>query len=194
MSRRNVGHFDRWARSYEQFRGQHYFDQLHQAMLDSIPDAGDPPARILDIGCGTGRLLRKARLRWPAAALVGVDPAPGMIDEARRLAPAISFHVAGAESLPLPDASVDLVLSASSLHHWDDQAAGLRNVVRVLAPGGRFCFGDVTMAAWLAKVLGSTARTAEGLREAFLSAGLRIDRQGPMHARWLYVTTGGRGA
>jgi ubiquinone/menaquinone biosynthesis C-methylase UbiE len=161
-------------------------------MLDSIPDTGAPPGKILDIGCGTGRLLRKARRRWPAAALIGVDPAPGMIEEARRLAPALTFRVAAAEALPLPNASVDLVLSASSFHHWADQAAGLREVVRVLTPGGRFCFGDVTMAPWLAKLLRSKAKTPEALRESFTEAGLRIDRQGPMHARWLYVTTGSR--
>jgi hypothetical protein len=48
------------------------------------------------------------------------------------------------------------------------------------------------MAPWLAKLLRSKAKTPEALRESFTEAGLRIDRQGPMHARWLYVTTGSR--
>jgi len=69
------------------------------------------------VGCGTGRLLRKVQHCWLEAVLIGVDPARGMVEQAQRLAPGITFLMAPAERLPLPDAAVDLVLSTLSFHH-----------------------------------------------------------------------------
>ena len=74
-----------------------------------------------------------------AAELTGADPAAGMIDQARAAAPggaSVRFVQAFAEELPFPDASFDLVTSTMSFHHWADQRRGLREVRRVLAPGG----------------------------------------------------------
>jgi ubiquinone/menaquinone biosynthesis C-methylase UbiE len=87
---------------------------VQKTVLDLVQN-GDKVASILDIGCGTGRLLRKAQERWPKARLFGVDPAEGMIEKARQLLPEARLYVGMAESLPLPDDSVDVVLSTSSL-------------------------------------------------------------------------------
>ena len=99
----DVQTFDRRSSTYEHsFFQRLFFDRIHRAALNLIPTEFNPEA-ILDIGCGTGRLLRKAAVRWPGARLSGVDPAEGMIREARRLTPGATFYVSTAESLALPD-------------------------------------------------------------------------------------------
>lgn len=65
---------------------------------------------------------------WPEAHLAGVDPAQGMLEVARHLTPEARFYLGSGEALPLEDASVDLALSTISFHHWQDQAAGVREV------------------------------------------------------------------
>lgn len=152
----DIHDFEKWSATYEQSRLQNlYFDRVHRAALDLVARrlGGGSPAGVLDVGCGTGRLLRKAAERWPAAALVGVDAAEGMIDVARRKMPGATFHAAWAESLPLPDASVDVAVTTMSIHHWKDRAAGVREIARVLRPGGRFCVADATLPLGLAKLL-----------------------------------------
>ena len=116
----DVTSFERRSGTYEDSLMQFlFFDRFHRIALDAVP-AGIQPESILDIGCGTGRLLRKAAIRWPTALLTGVDPAEGMVKEARHLTPQAQFLVSPAESIPLPDGSVDLVLSTLSFHHWQD--------------------------------------------------------------------------
>jgi len=151
----DVSEFDKWSRNYEQSWSQAlYFDRIHRAVLDLAARQDEGRAgRILDIGCGTGRLLRKAGQLWPAAGLVGVDPSQGMVEVARRFMPEATFHVAAAESLPLADASVDVAMTTMSFHHWKDQAAGVREIARVLRPGGRFCLADAALPGWLARLI-----------------------------------------
>jgi SAM-dependent methyltransferase len=121
---RDVQRFERWSRTYEEsWMQRRLFSRVHAAVLDLAATAS-PPAVVLDVGCGTGRLLRAAAARWPEAQLIGVDPAQGMVDVARELTPGATFHRGLAEALPLADASVDLVTSTLSFHHWRDQAAG----------------------------------------------------------------------
>lgn len=175
---RDVQHFERWSRDYESsWMQRRLFDRVHTAALDlaaSLP----PPASMLDVGCGTGRLLRAAAIRWPDAQLIGVDPAQGMVDVARHLTPGATIHRGLAESLPLPDTSVDLVLSTLSFHHWHDQGAGVREIARVLRPGGHFILADFA----LPRVLGWLARHRGGLpgsarQRLFTAAGLSVERQ-----------------
>ncbi len=134
---KDIERFDKWASTYEQSWAQRaFFDPAHQATLALAAGIVHQPASVLDVGCGTGKLLRRARTYWPEAHLIGVDPANGMIEMAQRLTPNATFFPSMAEALPLQDASVDLALSTFSFHHWQDQAAGLREIARVLRPGG----------------------------------------------------------
>ena len=190
-STRDIQRFSRWARTYDDSWVQRFFDRVHQTMLNVVANEASEPQSILDVGCGTGRLLRKAGARWPAARLIGADPAEGMVEVARRTTPAATFHIAMAESLPLPDASVDIVLSSASFHHWSDQAAGLREIARVLRLDGHLCLADVTMPAWLAKILRhSKAKSPTALHWFFTQAGLHVETQRPILARFVLVTLG----
>ncbi len=143
----DIESFDRRAGGYEaSFTQRLFFDPVQRAVLDlAARDA--PPENILDIGCGTGRLLRKAAARWPDARLIGVDPADGMIRQARQRTPQATFFSGQAEALPLPAASFDLITSTNSFHHWADQRQGIREVARTLRPGGQFVLADLLLPA-----------------------------------------------
>jgi ubiquinone/menaquinone biosynthesis C-methylase UbiE len=99
-----------------------------------------PGDRVVDVGCGPGRFLREAAER--GATAVGVDPSSQMRRLARRaipdrLRPAVTVVDGTAEHLPLDDASATVAWAVASFHHWTDPHAGLAEVRRVLAPGGR---------------------------------------------------------
>ncbi len=102
-----------------------------------------PGQRVLEIGCGTGNLLLAVARRQPGVDALGIDPDPAGLRRARRKAAraglAVRFEQAYAGALPLPDASVDRVLSSFMLHHLDDaeRARALGEVRRVLRPGGQ---------------------------------------------------------
>jgi SAM-dependent methyltransferase len=175
---RDVQHFERWSHSYEgSWLQSRFFTRVHSAVLD-LAASFPPPASVLDVGCGTGRLLRAAAARWPGAQLIGVDPAQGMVDGARQLTPGATIHRGLAESLPLPNASVELVVSTMSSHHWRDQAAGVREIARVLRPGGHFILADVALPRvlrWL--TLHENGLPAAARQRLFTAAGLRIEQQ-----------------
>jgi SAM-dependent methyltransferase len=93
---------------------------------------------VLDVACGTGVLARDAAERvGPAGAVAGVDPGAGMLAVARRAAPAVDWREGTADALPFPDASFDVVVSQFGLMFFPDRTAALREMLRVLAPGGR---------------------------------------------------------
>ena len=99
-----------------------------------------PSDRSLDIGCGPGAAVRMAADIVSRGEAVGVDRAQPMIDIARRRSSGygnVRFEVGSAESLPFPDASFTVVWTAHSFHHWEDRRAGLAEMRRVLAEGGR---------------------------------------------------------
>ena len=111
-----------------------------RARVLSLADAAAPGARrILDVGCGTGRLL--AELTRPAGArrdrrATGLDLAPGMCATARAAAPAAAISAGDAEALPFRDAAFDLVLSTSTFQWLPRLGPAVRECARVLAPGG----------------------------------------------------------
>jgi ubiquinone/menaquinone biosynthesis C-methylase UbiE len=173
-SDQDVGQFDRWSVRYERSKWQWLvFDRVHRRALDIAARFGDPGS-VLDVGCGSGRLLRAAHARWPAARLFGVDPSEGMVEAGRQLTPA-EMYVTGAESIPLPDASIDLAFSTIAFHHWADQARGLREVARVLRPGGHLLLVDNIGPEWLARYLRDRPYLTPEERVTLWSAsGLRV--------------------
>lgn len=187
----DVQHFDRWSHTYEDsWMQKRLFDPVHQAML-ALAAKLDTPGTVLDVGCGTGRLLRAASTYWPKAQLIGVDPAEGMVEVARQLNPHSTFMSGTAETLPLSDASVDLAMSTLSFHHWHDQAAGIRDIARVLRPNGYFFLADVSRPMWQTKIhLPERFLDRNHVKDFFRQANMDILAQQPVRFRFIVVTVG----
>jgi ubiquinone/menaquinone biosynthesis C-methylase UbiE len=187
-SEKDVERFEQWASTYENSWLQRaFFERVYQATLTLAAGTVHQPVSVLDVGCGTGKLLRRANIYWPEAQLIGVDPANGMIEMAKRLTPDATFFTGMAEVLPLEDASVDLALSTSSFHHWQDQAAGIREIARVLRPGGYFVLVDASFPDWLVRVFRlKRFHSPAQLRTLFIQAGLHVQMQQTLAwRRWL---------
>ena len=102
-------------------------------LLARIPDI--TPRRIADLGCGTGSLTAALADRWPSAEIVGVDSAPQMLKEARRLDRPIRW-VEGDIRTWQPEAPLDLIFSNATLHWVGDHHGLLPRLVAALAPSG----------------------------------------------------------
>ncbi len=94
-----------------------------------------PDDRFLDVGCGPGAAL--ARAAHAGADVAGVDPSPAMVARAARRVPGARVAVGSAEAVPFQDNAFTVAINVSSFHHWADREAGLREMRRVLEPGGR---------------------------------------------------------
>jgi ubiquinone/menaquinone biosynthesis C-methylase UbiE len=186
--------FDEWSRTYDRSVLQGvFFDRVHDALLQVLRPLlrGIEAPRVLDVGCGTGRLLAKLRAELPNAELSGVDASAGMIEVARgkpELA-GVRLEVASAAALPFDDASVDAALSTMSFHHWDDQPGGVHGVARVLRPGAPLLLVDVysigVLAPWVrrfGRTHGSGMRSDGEIAAMFAAAGMapvELRRLGP---------------
>src|SRR5215216_6287242 len=138
----NMYGFARHARAYDLVASV-LARPLYRRIVADVTDVGLPAGSVvLDVGTGPGRVPRLIAATDPTVEVVGVDLSPEMIARATSTANTTStrnlrFQVGDVAALPFADNSVDLVVSTLSLHHWDDPAAGLNEIVRVLAPGGQ---------------------------------------------------------
>jgi len=123
----------------------------------------DPSPTIVDLGCGPGFLgVELGRLR-PHATIIGVDPSGEMLRIAQANASKVGLanyeaRQGNAQEMPLVSDSIDLVVSQSSLHEWEDPHRGLVEICRVLRPGGRLILQDYNLSwlsAWKRKLIGS---------------------------------------
>ncbi|AXK40811.1 methyltransferase domain-containing protein [Crenobacter cavernae] len=146
---------------------------LFQEWAKRVADAAriGPGDRVLDVACGTGVLARLAAMRVsPGGSVIGLDINPGMLSEAARIAPEIEWRQGAAESLPFEDGSFDAVVSQFGLMFFTDRRAALREMVRVLVPGGRLAVAVfdsldnipayATMASLLGRLVGEPAANA----------------------------------
>ena len=151
----DVDRFNRWAGTYDRHWMQRIiFEPIQRTVLGLAAEEIERPATILDVGCGTGKLLRSAGERFPSAKLVGVDAAIEMVKQARSSTPdgTIQFQQASAEDLPFPDRSFDLVFSTMTFHHWQNQGRGAAEVARVLTPDGRWLLAEFVPSGFMKRV------------------------------------------
>ncbi|MFA6032573.1 MAG: class I SAM-dependent methyltransferase [Myxococcota bacterium] len=92
---------------------------------------------VLDVATGTGVAARRTRKVYPGSVVEGMDPSDGMLAEAARLDPAGAYFKGDAESIPRPDNSYDLVTAVYATRNFHDLDTAVREMVRVLKPGGR---------------------------------------------------------
>ncbi len=119
-------------------------------------------AVIVDVGTGPGLLAIEMHKIWPRSRVIGVDPSGEMLriaseNASRAGVSGFEARLGTAEEIPLEANSVDLVVSQSSFHEWDDQQKGLTEALRVLKPGRSLILKDYNLAwlsPWKRKLLG----------------------------------------
>ncbi len=170
--------YDRIAEGYAT-----HWSPVHRAatlrLLDELPADDLPPRpRIVDVGCGTGALALEAAARWPGAEVEATDVSAGMLAVAARTVASagtagarVHLTRAPADRLPFPDGSADLALAAFVLQLVPSRPRALREMRRVLRPGGRLAY-----VGWLAGEL--PFRADEAWDAALDAAGIARESPG----------------
>ena len=186
------------AVAYEQLLVPALFQQWTPRLIAAADvHAGD---LVLDVACGTGVLARAAAARVTRSGFVtGLDPSPGMLTIAARLAPEIDWREGVAESLPFADQSFDVVVSQFGLMFFADRRQAIRDMLRVLRSGGRMAVavwdGLEQIPAYAAEVAVvervAGGRSADALRAPFaLGDGKELAALfAGAGAQWVTVTT-----
>jgi len=178
--------FDAWAVIYDLPLVQRAtYRPVHDAVLQTL--AARPAVRVLDLGCGTGHLAARIKRERPATDVVGCDFSAGMLSRAAGRCHQVRWIRGDAGRLPFNDGTFDVVTSTEAFHWFPDQDAVLREVYRVLTPGGRFLLAMVNPPARVvsdafyagSRLIGEPFYwpTRRELRERIEAAGFVVDRQ-----------------
>ena len=137
--------FDRWAPNYDLIFTTIFYQSLHKRLLSylTLPH----PSSVLDLGCGTGRLLNRLAENFPDLQGIGVDLSPQMLKEARETNqhhPRLIYTQGNAECLPFATNQFDAVFNTISFLHYPNPQQVFREVYRVLKPEGQFYLVDYT--------------------------------------------------
>jgi ubiquinone/menaquinone biosynthesis C-methylase UbiE len=138
--------FDHWAPSYDWLFPSVFYQAIHKRLLEyvNLP----PQANVLDLGCGTGRLLNRLADRFPDLCGTGLDLSSQMLRVARRSNrhhPRLIFIEGKAESLPFADGQFDAVFNTISFLHYPEPKQVFAEVARVLKEGGSFYLADTSI-------------------------------------------------
>ena len=165
---------------------------------------------VLDVGCGTGTLTLAAKAAvGPSGRVSGIDPAPEMVEFARRKASRagsdVDFRAGVVEALPFSDATFDVVLSSLMLHHLpeDVKRKGFAEIARVLRPGGLFFAVDFATGSpgrlhgLVGRLFGHASghtnhAELESAKQMLAEAGLRDVMAGRMEFEFLVFLSGRR--
>jgi len=172
-----------------------YYDRIFRrtdadALLAWV--APEPHHRLLDVGGGTGRVAQYLLAR--VARVCVLDPSPGMVREGQRKG--ICIAQGEAEYIPFESGSFDRIIVVDTFHHVRDQPLVVRELLRVLAPGGRLVIEEPDIAHWAVKLVAVGEKLAlmrshflplEAVQSLFESAGsqARVERQG--YVGWVIV-------
>lgn len=150
-----------------------------------------PGEVVVDLGSGGGLdVFLAARKVGPAGKAIGIDMTAAMIERAQANAKKgdyanVEFHLAGIDNIPLPDASVDCVISNCVLNLAPDKPAVFREIARILKPGGRLAVSDIALKKELPAAIASSLAAYVGC----IAGAIRIDtyREELLQAGFEYV-------
>lgn len=135
-----VAEYAKAAKHYDE-KWAFYVEATTRETLRRLPLAA--ASRVLDVGCGTGELLRRVRANVPDAVLAGLDPVPEMLDVARdKLSGRADLRVGYADRLPWNAGTFDVVVSCNMFHYISEPLTALREMARVLRPTGALVLTD----------------------------------------------------
>jgi ubiquinone/menaquinone biosynthesis C-methylase UbiE len=183
------GFFDLWSLVYDLPLVQRaVYRPPHDAVLAALRER--PCRRLLDVGCGTGRLAARARRELPPIRVAGCDFSIGMLEHARARDDAVAWIRGDAMALPFHDRTFDAIVSTEAFHWFPDRRRALREFARVLVPDGRLLLALVNprftatgrVAETASRLLGEPMRwpTRDELRRLLEETGFRVERQDPI--------------
>ena len=127
--------FSAMAETYDHGISGKAIRHIHKILVRTISGTLHPGVRLLDVGCGTGRLLAELEERFGVTGL-GVDPSAEMVRVARTACPNMDIRVGTCAELPWESQSVDVVIASLAYHHFDDRTGFVTEATRVLRPSG----------------------------------------------------------
>jgi ubiquinone/menaquinone biosynthesis C-methylase UbiE len=168
----------RWTAPLFKLASRRWSDDDFQTLADRLRPGVEPGGVFADLGGGTGD-LGAGVARALGARVVVIDPVRQMLQRVPA-DPLVSVRLAQAESLPFPSGYFDALLCCDALHHFRDQGAAVREVARVVKPGGAVLIldaeatGAYRVAAVIERMLGEPAafRDPEDLREFLAANGI----------------------
>jgi ubiquinone/menaquinone biosynthesis C-methylase UbiE len=140
---RKIELFDRWSFWYDYLLPTVFYQAIHLRLLEYVNLRNQ--ARVLDIGCGTGRLLNRLALQYPTMMGIGLDASSKMLQQARRsiqVRPRLIFIQAQSDRLPFAEGEFDAVFCTISFLHYPNPDAVFQEVFRVLKRKGKFYLVD----------------------------------------------------
>jgi len=153
-TRKAAARFDAWADTYGQDRIAGWFTFYQAFALERLNLS--PNGNFLDVGCGPGWAVRKAREQILRGKVCGIDISPKMIDKAKaqaQTASNVEFHVAPVHEIPYPDGFFRSVLCTLSFHHYHDPLNALLEIKRIMEPDGKIVLldsaRDVSLPIWI---------------------------------------------
>ncbi|HYY92103.1 MAG TPA: methyltransferase domain-containing protein [Candidatus Dormibacteraeota bacterium] len=140
MSREVKEYFEQVSSQWDTLRQGFYGDEVRETVLAAARIL--PEHTVLDVGAGTGFLTEGASRK--ARRVIALDFSESMLAEARsKLGVNVEFKIGNAERIPLPDKSVDSVIGNMILHHCPNPEVAVKEMTRVLVPGGRLVLADL---------------------------------------------------
>jgi ubiquinone/menaquinone biosynthesis C-methylase UbiE len=136
------------ARAFDRISRFPQFRLLRRMVLRELKKH-HPSGTIVDVGCGPGYLVVLIAGEFPHIQVIGVDISEEMTETAARLISKqgleaqVTFRLGDSQRLPFENGEVDFVVSSFSLHHWSEPEQALREIQRVLKPGGQFLIFDL---------------------------------------------------
>jgi len=150
--------------------------------------------RILDIGAGEGKVADRVMKAAGGAEVYAVEPDEKRVASIKKEFPSLRSSVGGAESLPFDDSYFDKAYTTMALHHFADLDMALREIARVLKPGGSFVILEVEPSSGLGRLFRLFGRvigehmgmlTREQLQGRLEQAGFRVVRSSGEGSRYL---------
>lgn len=182
--------FDRQAATYDVDRNGSHARKAYKPILTEI--LAQNYSSLLDVGAGTGEMLRMLINARPEARYAGIDLAENMLKAAgEKLGRSADLLQGDAEKLPLPGHSFDIIICNDSFHHYPNPATALAEFKRVLNPGGMLLISDYRMAFPLRQLMNLFIRySQDGDVHIYSKGELRRLTQDAGFTHWIYNDIG----
>jgi len=130
--------FDKVAVRYDGARGS-ASEKFYSLLLGQVEL--NQGMNVLDVGCGTGTILRRMADACPVNGF-GIDMSENMIEEAKRKCPEMDLQLSRCEETPFADNTFDVITTCMAYHHFSDKAGFIKEAARIIKPGGSLYLAD----------------------------------------------------